>query len=450
MVFIWGILLFFQANVIEAKPITGIIENLTIKNSHGETPDKMTQWDRMDVHIDWSIPDNYVKEGDTMTITLPDELRLPESLEFLIYDEKGQVVAKAVTHPESKTVVLTFTDYCEKHSNVSGSLWFSTYIDTSKVLENGMIYPKFEVEGEIHIGNAIEYEKDISPTVPLAKYGFITEENNKIQYGLVINTGKENFLGVVVRDELITEGINYIPDSIAVYKVTWEIGSTGAWEAQDEELDTNIIPKIAADGRSFEVELGDLQGQGYWIKYQVDIGRSAVSGEHFYNKAMIISEEEVIGEKELVTEYVRGGGDGSGDNLEEENEKPNVTVTPTPVVTKKPDVTVTPTPVVTKKPDVTVTPTPVVTKKPDVTVTPTPVVTKKPDVTVTPTPVVTKTLATPTPAGSGLNRSAKPMQAKGVNTNDNNHLAEVLGLCALTVIIIGGCLLVRTPRKNSK
>ena len=66
------------------------------------------------------------------------------------------------------------------------------------------------------------------------------------------------------------------------------------------------------------------------------------------------------------------------EELKEEQEKPEVTVTPEP--TKEPEATVTPEP--TKEPEATVTPEP--TKEPEVTVTPEP--TKEPEATVTPEP----------------------------------------------------------------
>ena len=83
-----------------------------------------------------------------------------------------------------------------------------------------------------------------------------------------------------------------------------------------------------------------------------------------------------------------------------DEERVEVTVTPTPVLTGEPEATVTPTPVLTGEPEVTITPTPILTGEPEVTVTQAPVLTGEPEVTITPTPVLTgepEVTATPVP-----------------------------------------------------
>src|SRR5699024_5086865 len=96
--------------------------------------------------------DHTYQEGDTVTITLPTELDVPEVFEGDLLDDFDQVVANYTINMDG-TVTLTFTDYVDEYSNVNG--WFSILatLDADEVeVEDGeAIVSPIEEEEEIRI-----------------------------------------------------------------------------------------------------------------------------------------------------------------------------------------------------------------------------------------------------------------------------------------------------------
>ena len=299
---------------VAAKPVGGIVTNVTIKNSHGEEPDKMTQWDSIYVHMDWAIPDNYVEAGDEMLIQLPPELRFVDDMEFDILDDDGNLVAKAYCSKDDKTVKVVFTDYPEKNSGVHGTLWFATYIESSQVENGQTITPEFIIENEVLTGNGFEYEMDIADEDgKVDKHGYFEEDKSKIQYSLKIGMAKEEIKAAVVSDRLISDGLSYDKGSFQIYEVDWVISGTGAWAAENHVLVTDIQPVFDDGDRGFTIEFGDVPVErGYLVRYAVDISYEALPGEIFENKATLTSEGEEIDSDVAYTQYQTGGGTGNG------------------------------------------------------------------------------------------------------------------------------------------
>ena len=87
-------------------------------------------------HSDIAV-DDAVNSGDTMTIdydphTIPSDLTdqyfVPD-----IADSNGDIIATGTYDDATKRATYTFTDFVDTHSNVTGTLSLSSFIDKSKV-----------------------------------------------------------------------------------------------------------------------------------------------------------------------------------------------------------------------------------------------------------------------------------------------------------------------------
>ncbi|QIM15840.1 hypothetical protein G7067_04485 [Leucobacter insecticola] len=92
------------------------------------------KYDFLTIHLGWAVPDG-AEEGDTFSVTLPEELRAVGS-DFTLTDGSGAVVATATM--SGSTVTFTLTDYVATHANTHGDAtiraqFFSDAADNTSV-----------------------------------------------------------------------------------------------------------------------------------------------------------------------------------------------------------------------------------------------------------------------------------------------------------------------------
>lgn len=75
-----------------------------------------------------------VASGETMTLTIPDQLKLINYGGFPLMDSQGNTIANATIDQVTGTITLTFTDYVNTHTDLSGSL-FITQLLTAKIFK---------------------------------------------------------------------------------------------------------------------------------------------------------------------------------------------------------------------------------------------------------------------------------------------------------------------------
>src|SRR5699024_1450121 len=88
------------------------------------------------LYVDWALANdhNYV-EGDTKEIDLPEGLDFSQTFAGELRDGNGDLVAEYEVTPDNQ-MTLTFTNYVENHSDVSGNMWIATKLDEDKVEED--------------------------------------------------------------------------------------------------------------------------------------------------------------------------------------------------------------------------------------------------------------------------------------------------------------------------
>lgn len=75
------------------------------------------------IDIDFELANNHFNAGNQTVISLPNELTLNANQTFNVTNESGDVIAVVVLDQANKTVTLTYTEYVENHSNITGTLF---------------------------------------------------------------------------------------------------------------------------------------------------------------------------------------------------------------------------------------------------------------------------------------------------------------------------------------
>ena len=281
------------------------------------TPAKspVDQYTDIKVDLTFNVP-NGVKSGDQAVITLPQNLKFISDQTFDVMSPDGQsVVAKAVINAANKTITLTYENYVEKKSNISGSMFFAVRVEPataspSKVpitlnVDNNPV-PVGKVDFVVDPGNAEKTLDKVSWGTETLADGSITR-----QYEVRVNAAKEPLTEAVVTDQLQTEGMSYVEDSFVIKKGNWAVNSSHKLELKNGQV-VSLSVEFGADKKSFKVSLGNVaQGEGYSIVYKVKIPYTPANGEKFLNN-VTLNAKKVVETKSNPFVYQTAGGEAQG------------------------------------------------------------------------------------------------------------------------------------------
>jgi len=281
------------------------------------TPAKspVDQYTDIKVDLTFNVP-NGVKSGDQAVITLPQNLKFISDQTFDVMSPDGQsVVAKAVINAANKTITLTYENYVEKKSNISGSMFFAVRVEPataspSKVpitlnVDNNPV-PVGKVDFVVDPGNAEKTLDKVSWGTETLADGSITR-----QYEVRVNAAKEPLTEAVVTDQLQTEGMSYVEDSFVIKKGNWAVNSSHKLELKNGQV-VSLPVEFGADKKSFKVSLGNVaQGEGYSIVYKVKIPYTPANGEKFLNN-VTLNAKKVVETKSNPFVYQTAGGEAQG------------------------------------------------------------------------------------------------------------------------------------------
>ncbi|MEI5989468.1 hypothetical protein A5881_000956 [Enterococcus termitis] len=299
----------------EAKEINNTIQNVKITNEHGEEQDSFKSWDIIQVHMDWSIPNGSAQKGDTTLIELPAELDLVNSLSFDVLDESGAVVATAVADKGAKTVLLTYTDFVETHSNVKGTLQFFSRFDKQVIEEYGTIKLVFPINKTTEVSTEVEVEEATDdPNEVINKWSWFSSDSRTLFWEIRVNASGQELPNAVVKDTFQTDNYTLVPDSIKVTSAVFPDGDQGIFDNPINKIDITSQVTITYLPNGFTVDFGDMpKGIGYLISYDTTIDHQPQDQEEFSNIATLESEQITIDSKESKTQYSDGNGSGSGE-----------------------------------------------------------------------------------------------------------------------------------------
>ena len=296
-----------------ANGATGKIQITSKTITPAKSP--VDQYTDIKVDLTFNVPQE-VKSGDQAVITLPQNLKFISDQTFDVMSPDGKsVVAKAVINATNKTITLTYEDYVETKSDISGSMFFAVRVDPatespSKVpitlnVDNNPV-PVGEVDFVVDPGNAEKTLDKVSWGTETLADGSITR-----QYEVRVNAANAALTEAIVTDQLQTEGMSYVEDSFVIKKGNWVVNSSHKLALKNGQV-VSLPVEFGADKKSFNISLGNVaKGEGYSIAYKVKIPYTPANGEEFLNN-VTLKAQKVTETKSNPFVYQTAGGEAQG------------------------------------------------------------------------------------------------------------------------------------------
>lgn len=224
------LLLLSFSNQTPIKAATGFkVTEITFTDNADNPITNVYSWTNMKISINFILEENHTFEnGSTVTITLPNELKLSNDQTFNVTNQSKDVIAVATLSATNKTITLTFTDFVTKNSHISGNVYIQTQVDTQVVEVKDKVNVSIEIDGA---------------TTPIGTFTYTAPngENENEEFGknswfqnqgtenveaigiLRINEQNKTYSDVIIKDQLRKSGFDYKPDSLKIFTGEWKL-----------------------------------------------------------------------------------------------------------------------------------------------------------------------------------------------------------------------------------
>ena len=299
------------------KAVPNVVTRIYSTTRDGKPITKnLLKWEAFRINVDFTLPNNVIKAGDTTVIEVPSTLAFTEVSNFEVRDSSGQhVVATATIQPGARTVTLTYTSYAQNNSDITGNLFFYARINHAEVTEKGNVDLNFVVENKQIPGGSVPFEgAPIPKGNPMDKSGWqLPGQPNKIRYIVAVNRRGEQRKHVVIRDYLKDEGLAIDQSSVSITKGHW-VYQNGGWVLQNGANAAGSYNITWDQGNTgFTIDFGDLDTQtGFEILYTVNIPYDAADGEKFGNYAAMNDANGTVAYTNYDYSYSIAGGNAEG------------------------------------------------------------------------------------------------------------------------------------------
>lgn len=281
--------------------------NITVQNPSVEvTTSNDTIYADVDVKVnDIQIPDEItINKGDSITVGLPDELKLVNNYTFPVNNNEGTEVGTATANKDNNEVTTVFNDYFESHPlNKTFSLDIQTQWNVEKVKENQQVALDFNGRKvETTTGKAGVIGKDET----LMKWGGEDAEHpGEIVWAMRVNYAKKDLVNVKVADTW-DENQEYVKDSFKMVAVE----SNNPWKEKESEA-TKITPVFHTNGFTWSAD--KLSDQLY-ISYRTKVIKQA---ERYLNSVVLGADNFNSQYRDVPYQFVSGKGKADGENKPE-------------------------------------------------------------------------------------------------------------------------------------
>ncbi|MFN6593148.1 Cna B-type domain-containing protein, partial [Bacillus sp. TD10] len=309
MIFIFTIGQSFTSIIVNAQELntTGFVDSFTIDKTtlnSGETTKMTVQFS--------DKSGNQMKSGDTLTLTLPSELK-GYSGTIPLNNDAG--VNFGTCQIKTNNVVCTFSDTVEKLQNIRGNFYFQVRaIDVAQ----GQT-----VTTETNLGTQLE-KKTITIIGPTGggggepspfsyKTGTIQPENtDEIQWVLNVNTSKQNVDTDIVLTDTLQDGQTLNQDSLRIG------GFAAPMTPQEFQAQGyGMITFIGDNGFKAVINKDKANGLRFVFEYKANITASGKKLEKFYNNYIeeykVTGEESVSKSNSVSVNNIDSGGGAQGD-----------------------------------------------------------------------------------------------------------------------------------------
>lgn len=272
------------AKAILRAPVSGsIITSASLSTTHFNSSYSSAQ-----LAMNFALPDGEFHSGDISTIQLPVGFKFVADYDFDVKSSDGATVARAHIDAQAGTMTLTYTNYVESHSGVTGSITASVTTNRDTIGDFGKKQFNLNVDGAIVPVGEVDYEKwaGDNPDEVIAKWGNASNSaDGTIAYTIRVNGKGDNISGAVVSDALKSPGMSYVEDSFTVTRGTISLNpDSGSYEMSGGRDVTDQFPvEFGPDRTSFSISLGDIGTDGFYVRYKVKLNHDPVNQEKFQN-----------------------------------------------------------------------------------------------------------------------------------------------------------------------
>lgn len=297
-----------QTNFVKAATNYGseLLKTVELQDADGNPKTDFGYYESIQIHYTWEIPNSAdAKAGDTMEFTLPEQLKIVTDLNFVLKDDEGNIVGNVVATKATGKVVVTFTDYVEKKSNIKGELNFWSNWDKTIINGSEHVTVEFPVDGDyVTIPVGVGPKNQINPNETLYKYGWADEKNPAIINWVVrVNYAKLSIDNAVYEDFIgPNQTLNF--SSVRAYH--------GVFDADDNFTKGTQVPASAITQTSdgFKIAFGNLTDSVKISYYTIATDGGASS--NYANKGILSGDNYVPKTIEVLTPTSGGGGSGEG------------------------------------------------------------------------------------------------------------------------------------------
>ena len=250
-------------------------------------------WRPFRVNATYTLPNNKVHQGDTTTMILPVGFAAAQPHDFEVKAGDAVVAKGKLIDSSPVKVVITYTDYVDNHSNISGSFYFNIQINSNIQPTTGIKPVKLTVEGDGKVvdAGAVNFDPPKVAPTQLIKSGWMDSQDKTIgHYKINVNQNNKAMTGAVLVDQLLDKGVEYVKGSVQVFEGKWVSNPTGTDVVFDNSNPTDITSqftnKISIQGNRLYIAIGNRpSGKGLQIRYKTKISYEPVVGEEFKNEA---------------------------------------------------------------------------------------------------------------------------------------------------------------------
>ncbi len=295
-----------------AELTENIITDASVTKKELNSNDYTTQ-----LNMDFKLP-NGIHKGDTSTITLPSDFTFNADLDFDVMSSDGNVVAKAHVDAATGKMTLTYTDYVESHSDITGKITAAIRIKTDKVTEYGKKTINLDVNGKFVPAGEINYGPwgGDNPDEIISKITSADYNTGTLSYTIRVNAKGEDMKQATVADILRSAGMSYDQSSFKITRGKWAINSaTKRWELQNgTDVTASTTVNYTNEGNGgFTINLGDIGTNGYKIEYKVKLNHAPLNGEQFKNRVALNYNGKTTSYGNTAT-WESGSGEANGYN----------------------------------------------------------------------------------------------------------------------------------------
>ncbi len=294
--------------------LPNVVTNAHVTTSTGTTPVNVGPWQAFKIHFHYVLPNLTVHEGDTTTIELPAGFRSAAPTDFVIKDG-DHIIARGKTDPTNTKYILTYTDYVEGKSDISGDFSVNAQIDSDVHTQSGVLPVNPVVSGETVPAGSVNYTVHVETALPIIKSGWANAfDTTKGVWQIKINQDGKEYTDAVLDDTLLTPGVSIDPDSLEVFEGTWQLQGMSYKLVGQTDVTSQYLPQFISTGTTFKLGLGHIPAsKGLLVRFQTKISYTPLPGEKFENKGTL-TDNGVSKESKAYYLLPTAGGTGEGYN----------------------------------------------------------------------------------------------------------------------------------------